>query len=208
MLEETSGLWLRGRFRYTVSMDPAFIALLRCTSCGSTELTRGVRCAQCSCGLEVVEHDGYVDLIDASKGAPAASSAEQRMMESDLVANLYERFWRPTFVRLMAGKEVSANTGGFSGEFFIHKNALSMEDREGPWLDLSSGSGLYTRAMAASASNQLVVGVDVSRAMLEAAVTRVQGYTNIVLARADAHDLPFKDACFGGVRSWVLGAGC
>lgn len=122
-------------------------------------------------------------------------------MESELVANLYERFWRPGFVRVMAGKGAAAGTGGFAGEFFIHKNCLAMEDREGPWLDLSCGPGLFTRAMAASDPGGLIVGLDISRAMLEAAIRRAKGYSNVALIRGDAHRLPFVDKSFGGVNN-------
>ncbi|MEM9488719.1 MAG: class I SAM-dependent methyltransferase, partial [Myxococcota bacterium] len=132
---------------------------------------------------------------------PTASSAEQRFMESELVANVYERVWRPSFVRVMAGRGASASTGGFAGEFFIHKNCLAMDDRDGPWLDLSCGPGLFTRAMAAAAPGSHIIGLDISRAMLEVAARRAQGYTNVTFIRADAHHLPIADASLGGVNS-------
>jgi ubiquinone/menaquinone biosynthesis C-methylase UbiE len=101
----------------------------------------------------------------------------------------------------MAGSGAAASTGGFAGEFFIHKNCLAMEDREGPWLDLSCGPGLFTRAMAASDPGGLIVGLDISKAMLEVAARRAKGYSNVALLRADAHALPFADGCFGGINN-------
>jgi ubiquinone/menaquinone biosynthesis C-methylase UbiE len=122
-------------------------------------------------------------------------------MESELVARLYERFWRPAFVRTLAGSGARALTGGFTGEFFIHKNALAMEDHLGPWLDLSCGPGIFTRAMAAACPGEWVLGLDISRAMLDVAARRARGYANVLLIRGDAHDLPLADGSFGGVNS-------
>ncbi len=185
-------------------MDPGIFALLRCPTCrasGMEGARRSVTCGQCG---RRIEHGGtFIDLLDISTAGaqPTASTAEQRFMESELIANIYERFWRPGFVRVMAGSGASASTGGFPGEFFIHKNCLAMEDRDGPWLDLSCGPGLFARAMAASAPGQLIVGLDISRAMLDVALRRAKGYSNVAFVRADAHSLPFADGCFGGVNN-------
>lgn len=184
-------------------MDPGFASLIKCPACNTVALEargREIVCRQCSSHYS--EKDGYLDLLaGSSSGEPTPPTAEQRLMESELVARLYERFWRPAFVRVMAGGGAAVSTGGFAGEFFIHKNALAMEERDGPWLDLSSGPGLFTRAMAAAAPGANVVGLDVSRAMLDVAARRCRGYSNILLVRADAHDLPFGSDCFGGVNN-------
>lgn len=184
-------------------MDPGFFALLRCPACHGSGLSRRGRNVVCGrCERRFTQHGEIMDLLDAERGVePTASTPEQRLMESELVARLYERIWRPTFVRIMAGSGASASTGGFMGEFFIHKNCLAMEDRDGPWLDLSCGPGLFTRAMAAGDPGELVVGVDISRAMLDVAARRAKGYGNVALVRADAHHLPFVDACFGGINN-------
>jgi SAM-dependent methyltransferase len=162
---------------------------------------RTPRCA--SCGLEPqMTLPGVLDLIDAAHtGEPTAASTEQRLMESALVARVYERFWRPAFVRMLAGKGAGAAVGGLSGELFIHKHSLALDDRPGPWLDLSCGPGAFVRALAAAAPGALVVGLDISRAMLEVAAQRTGGYTNAVLIRGDAHALPFVDRAFGGVNN-------
>lgn len=182
-------------------MDPVFLTLLRCAACGESGLRAQMGYLACtSCEAQYERADGYVNLLDLSTGEPAAPSAEQRLMESELVARVYERFWRPAFVRILAGSGASKGAGGFAGEMFIHKNSLAMEERPGPWLDLSCGTGAFTRAMAASSPGALVIGLDISRAMVEAAVRRVKGYSNVVLVRADAHALPFRDGCLGGVN--------
>ncbi len=145
---------------------------------------------------------GYYDLLQTGvAGEPAPSTPAQRLMESELIARIYERFWRPTMVRLMAGKGAAGAAGGFSGEFFIHKNALGMDDRQGPWLDLSCGPALFTRAMAAASPGQSVIGVDISKPMLKEAAKRIRAYSNVTLLRADAHELPFADRQFSGVNN-------
>mgnify|MGYP000869511566 CR=1 FL=1 len=184
-------------------VDPHVLPILKCPRCGaaaSFEHARGLACRRCD--LVVDSTRGFHDLLDvATRGEPAAISTEQRLMESPVVARIYERMWRPTFVRLVAGRGAGAGVGGFAGELFIHKNALSLDDRAGPWLDLSCGPGLFTRAIAAAAPGALIVGLDIARAMLEVAAGRVKGYTNVVLVRGDAHQLPFVDEAFEGINN-------
>ncbi len=185
---------------YGATVDPHVVPILVCPSCqraGSFTLGRTVRCP---CGVAVDASAGYLDLL-ATGTEPTATSSEQRLMESPVVARLYERVWRPTFVRVLAGRGAGASVGGFAGELFIHKGALALEHGAGPVLDLSCGPGLFTRALAAAAPGALVVGLDISRAMLEVAAQRARGYANVVLVRADAHKLPFTDGSFAGVNN-------
>ncbi len=184
-------------------MDPAVLPILSCPRCRAGAPFSDLRTPRCAaCGLEPANASaGFIDLIDVSVGEPPLTTTEQRLMESDLVARVYDRFWRPTFVRLFAGAGAGAAVGGLSGELFIHKHGLSIDDRPGPWLDLSCGPGAFARALAASAPGALIVGLDISRAMLDVAAQRTGGYTNVVLVRADAHALPFVDGAFGGVNN-------
>jgi SAM-dependent methyltransferase len=178
-------------------MDAA--RLLVCPGCDNVGLERGSRALSCpSCSSRYPDQGNYFDLFDAAHGEPTAATAEQRLMESELVARLYDRLFRPAFVRLLGGSGAGHNAGGFEGELFIYKNALATDDREGPWLDLSCGTGSVTRALAAAAPGDWVIGADISRAMLEAAGRRNRGYGNVVLIRADAHDLPIEQRSLGG----------
>jgi len=154
-----------------------------------------------ACARVYDDHGGFYDFLDPSKGEPTPATLEQRLMESELIARVYDRMWRPAFVRVFAGRGASAAAGGFAGEFFIHKHALGVDDRSGPWLDLSCGPGTFTRALAAAVPNQLVIGIDISKAMLEVAARRARGYNNVALVRADAHELPFDDEMLGGVNN-------
>lgn len=189
---------------YNRRVDPAVISILACPRCHTAAPFSDLRLPRCSnCGLEPqTSIPGVLDLIDVSVGGePMAANTEQRLMESDLVARVYDRLWRPTFVRLLAGRGAGAAVGGLSGELFIHKHSLALDDRPGPWLDLSCGPGAFVRALAAAAPGALIVGLDISRAMLDVAAQRTSGYTNAVLIRGDAHALPFIDGAFGGVNN-------
>jgi SAM-dependent methyltransferase len=191
--------------RYNLAtVDPAVLPILQCPRCRTAAPFRDPRHPRCAtCGLEpAATTPGVLDLIDVAVGGePTATNTEQRLMESDLVARIYDRIWRPTFVRMLAGKGAGASVGGLAGELFIHKHSLALDDRPGPWLDLSCGPGAFARALAAAAPGSLVVGLDISRAMLDVAAQRTGGYTNVVLVRADAHALPFVDGSFGGVNN-------
>jgi SAM-dependent methyltransferase len=184
-------------------LDPALQAILRCPRCKAIASFTDNRAPRCErCGLDLHRTTGGVlDLLDvAITGEPTPPSTEQRFMESALVARIYDRVWRPTFVRMLAGKGPGAAIGT-AGELFIHKQSLSLDDRHGPWLDLSCGPGVFCRSIGAAAPGQLVVGLDISRAMLEVAASRTAGYHNVQLIRADAHALPFADAAFEGVNN-------
>src|SRR5262249_48693686 len=127
----------------TAAVDPHVLPLLRCPRCHAVGSFTGARALAChKCKLAIDAERGFYDLLDvAPRGEPAASTTEQRLMESELVARMYERIWRPAFVRLFAGKGAGAAVGGFAGEMFIHKHALALDDKHGPWLDLSCGPG-------------------------------------------------------------------
>lgn len=179
------------------------LPILSCPRCRADAPFKELRRPRCrTCGLEPsTAVPGVLDLIDTSAGEAPTVTTEQRLMESELVARLYDRFWRPSFVRLFAGKGAGAAVGGLAGELFIHKHGLGLDDRSGPWLDLSCGPGAFARALAAAAPGALVVGLDLSRAMLDVAAQRTAGYSNVVLVRADAHAMPFVDGAFAGVNN-------
>src|SRR5690606_4178631 len=72
----------------------SWYSLLRCPACRAVELARdisGVRCR--ACGVVHPDRGGYLDMLASSAlGEPTPSTPEQRLMESELVARLYERF--------------------------------------------------------------------------------------------------------------------
>lgn len=182
-------------------MDPAVLSILRCPRCKATGFSelRAPRCLACG-AVVTTTAAGVLEMLD-QQDETATASAEQRFMQSQLVARLYDRTWRPAFVRLLAGKGASAELGGVGGELFIHKHSLAIDERQGPWLDLSCGPGVFTRALGAASPGALVVGLDLSHAMLEVAAERARAYSNVVLIHGDAHTLPFADGSFGGVNN-------
>jgi 2-polyprenyl-3-methyl-5-hydroxy-6-metoxy-1,4-benzoquinol methylase len=184
------------------SVDASVTSLLRCPVCKSDTLAgdaRLISCHRCDHRFPRAE-GGYFDLIDF-EGATAPATPAQRFMESELVARIYERFFRPFMVRTLAGPGAAGGAGGFSGELFLHKNALGMDERTGAWLDLSCGPGLFTRAMAAASPGQTIVGLDLSRPMLAEAGKRTRAYPNVTLVRANAQELPLADRRFVGVNN-------
>jgi len=73
-------------------------------------------------------------------------------------------------------------------------------------MDVACGHGNFTAAITRRVAPGLVLGVDISRPMLEQAASRMQrdGLQNVVLIRGDVHNLPFgsdsiaKINCSGG----------
>ncbi|WP_456435990.1 class I SAM-dependent methyltransferase [Methanopyrus sp.] len=63
-------------------------------------------------------------------------------------------------------------------------------------LDVGCATGYLTRKLAAVCD--YAVGVDINRKMVEISKSRNRS-PNVKFVRADAHNLPFPDACFDGI---------
>jgi ubiquinone/menaquinone biosynthesis C-methylase UbiE len=59
-------------------------------------------------------------------------------------------------------------------------------------LDVACGHGNFTAAIAKRVAPGLVLGIDISRPMLERATRRMDGEDNVLLVRGDVHNLPFR----------------
>ncbi len=134
---------------------------------------------------------GYLDLLGELD--PTGGGLGQRLMVSRLLPLVYQRFWRPVGSRFLMGV-----TGPRAEE--EHRIALEMlsaspGDRV---LDVACGPGNFTRDFAQAAGEGLVVGIDASPTMLGVAV-RDTDAANVAYVRADACDLPFRDASFDAV---------
>jgi len=135
--------------------------------------------------------NGYLDLLKGRLGA-------------DNVANLtnflpgagrgYEPLWRVRSLTLLTGEPFPNDR-----EVRIISDLVGLE-RGGRHLDLGCSAGLYARSLARElGGNGDVVGVDISPSMLKEAARRARGIgAKPSLARADAENLPFADACFSG----------
>jgi SAM-dependent methyltransferase len=135
--------------------------------------------------------NGYLDLLKGRVGA-------------DNVANLtsflpgagpaYEPLWRVHSLTLLTGERFTTDR-----ELRIISDLVGL-DRGGRYLDLGCSAGLYTRSLARMLDNEgEVVGIDISPFMLKEAARRARNIgARLSFARADAHNLPFADACFSG----------
>jgi ubiquinone/menaquinone biosynthesis C-methylase UbiE len=69
-------------------------------------------------------------------------------------------------------------------------------------LDVGCGSGLFFKEVAAQA--RLVIGVDVSRKLLNKAKEQGSAFSNTAVLQADADHLPFRDGLFGAVFAFTV----
>ncbi|MEF3274620.1 MAG: methyltransferase domain-containing protein [Chloroflexus sp.] len=190
-------------------MDPKLLPLITCPRHAETTLkveqidrvvngmieTAQLRCPQCGTTYLIV--GGILDLI----GWRWPTSAAHLVNELPLAAWAYERTWRPVALRLLSGEPFSLQR-----EVALITRLVGVE-REGLLIDVGCSNGLYARAMAQArqqlGGNGLVVGIDLSLAMLREAQQRSQraGLT-VSYIRASAQALPFAA---GTVHGLVMG---
>jgi ubiquinone/menaquinone biosynthesis C-methylase UbiE len=117
-------------------------------------------------------------------------------MESETIVRIYEsRLWRRSLIATLAlGISFEREQ-----ELIGRAARLSPGDR---LLDLACGPGIYTRPFARQVAPGLVVGMDLSPAMLRHARRRARaaGLENLALIRGDALHLPFADDRFDVVN--------
>jgi SAM-dependent methyltransferase len=166
--------------------------LLHCVRC-SAILTFGAGVAHCaSCGGSYPVSGGIVDLLPP---APAPSWA-QLAMESRAVVAIYEsRLWRrsPLFT---IGAGISAD---HERSAVLDAAALTGDETV---LDVACGPGFYTRPLAERAPRGRVVGLDLSRPMLQLAVRRTgrEFLAHVAFVRTSALALPFDYDSFDRVN--------
>src|SRR5207253_1129419 len=144
-------------------------------------------CASCDAPIRV---DGVAIDVVPHRAPPASWGA--RAMQSAWIARIYDSWWRPAVFGLTAGLRMPR------AEDETRLVLARLAGTEGPWLDLSCGPGTLTRGLLAHADGRTVVGLDLSRAMLQRARSAAPGS---VLVRADAASLPFADNAFGAVAN-------
>jgi SAM-dependent methyltransferase len=83
--------------------------------------------------------------------------------------------------------------------------ALRGYEPRGDVLEIGAGSGAMAVELAATHPDIHLTATDVDDAMVDAASARLEPFGDRVTARrADATALPFEDASFDGVLSWVM----
>jgi SAM-dependent methyltransferase/uncharacterized protein YbaR (Trm112 family) len=157
-------------------------------------------CGNCSSAFRL--EDGIADFLP--KAAPSLTFAQQTG-QWDVTATAYERVWRKRALGLLAGerfppeREIGLLLDALAPTFDTGEPAL--------WLDLACSTSFYGRPIAkkikeSNRAESLVVGVDLSRRMLEEAraYAREEGVADAMLwIRADAERLPFRDGSINGI---------
>ena len=151
-----------------------------------------------SSGRLVPVRDGIVDFL-ADGFRPTIG---QRMLDTAGSAWLYDMI-RPHLGRLIGMPSFASEVENVSSRL-----QLSRGDTV---LDIACGQGNFTLELARVVGpGGLVIGLDISGAMLRRAVHHVEhsGLSNVVLVRADAMSLPFVDRglsfvnCSGGLHQF------
>ena len=178
-------------------MRRAILHCLRCPRCREgalaaagdpAELLFGpLQCAQCGASFPVAE--GIADLTverTASKGV-------QRGLENPFVARSWERYVRPALTLAVARRTLDPES-----ETLLYRSLMGAP--EGPVLDLACGPALFARRLAKDPSGPPVVGMDLSRPMLEEGMAQSrEANVKVDFVRAQAPDLPFLDDSLGAV---------
>jgi len=174
------------------------VPLLRCPRCLRGGLSTGADSAELlfgplTCGRCEARYPVSEGVADLSPDHPEPTGLLQRGFNLPLVARGYERSLRPLAQAALALRRHDAQS-----EALIYRSLLGTPP--GPVLDLGCGTGLVARALAREAGFPPVIGVDLSRAMLEEALAQAREHGAAVdLLRAEAPSLPFQDGMLGAV---------
>lgn len=146
-----------------------------------------------SSGCRYDVKDDVADFVTES--SRARPSLGQRVMEARPFAQAYGRFWRehglPRVLRWPLDVE---------SEHTLWR-ALLAPAAGAPILDLSCGAAPFTWWLARDHAGDPVIGLDLSRAMIDEALTREErrDVHEISFVRGDATRLPLAPDTFGGV---------
>jgi len=172
---------------------------LVCPTClGELTLThRDLTCARC---LEIVgEHcEGITDFI--RQPSALGRGVGPRLMHSRLLAQVYQRYWRPLFIAVASGSRHD-----LTQEYNFIDDALrpAQDEAPGTVVDLSCGPGHGALHLHRSGAFERVIGVDWSQAMLNElrANLRAQSIDDLPLIRADVARLPFASGSLAGIHA-------
>ncbi|KAL5772727.1 hypothetical protein ACOSQ2_012651 [Xanthoceras sorbifolium] len=157
----------------------------------------GFKCEKCE--KTYSSKDNYLDLtvIAGLKDYVEVKPARTELFRSPLVSFLYERGWRQNF-----------NRSGFPGPDKEFKMAQEyFKSSEGGLLvDVSCGSGLFSRKFAKARTYSGVVALDFSENMLRQCYDFIKQddsilTSNLALVRADVSRLPFSSGSVDAVHA-------
>lgn len=157
----------------------------------------GFKCRKCNKSYS--SKDIYLDLTvtaglrDYTEVKPAGTE----LFRSPLVSFLYERGWRQNF-----------NRSGFPGpdEEFKMAQDYFKSVQGGLLVDVSCGSGLFSRKFAKSGTYSAVIALDFSENMLRQSYDFIKRdgtllESNLALVRADVSRLPFSSGSVDAVHA-------
>ncbi|WP_336671007.1 class I SAM-dependent methyltransferase [Tsukamurella sp. USMM236] len=142
-------------------------------------------------GREPDRSHGYLDVLGPDSAKPTGLS--NALMHNPALAAVYEKAWRPAFTRLFS----------LGGSGTLSRTDVLLEELTGRGeqkvLDVACGPGLYTKPLARKLRGEgVVVGLDVSEAMLQRAV-RDNTDDRVAYVRGSALEVPFPDDTFDTV---------
>ncbi|XP_075669722.1 putative methyltransferase At2g41040, chloroplastic [Castanea sativa] len=157
----------------------------------------GFKCKRCNKSYS--SKDIYLDLT-VTAGLREYSEVKPtgtELFRSPLVSFLYERGWRQNF-----------NRSGFPGpdEEFKMAQEYFKSAEGGLLVDVSCGSGLFSRKFAKSGTYSRVIALDFSENMLRQCYDFIKSddtllTTNLALVRADVSRLPFSSGSVDAVHA-------
>lgn len=151
-----------------------------------------------ACAREAAIWDPAAGILDfMGPEPPSVRGVGPKLMHSRLLAQVYQRYWRPLFIAVASGRRHD-----LAEELEILDRALEPA-AGGLVVDLSCGPGHAARHFARSGRYRAVLGVDWSRAMLEQCREhcRDEGAGDVLLIRADVARLPFASGSVDGVHA-------
>ena len=164
--------------------------LVRCPQCKASHCTLAEAFSCPKCGTTFPMTNGFVDLIPELE---FERTRAQALMESPTMAKIYDGIlWRRSFWQGNLVLGIS-----FEREATMILEAARVRPTS-TVLDLACASGIYARRLARVATEGRVVGLDLSRPMLEVAVQRARAESlgNLAFVRGTAQELPCDDGCF------------
>ena len=115
-------------------------------------------------------------------------------MLTDVVPQIYERWWRPTLGQVFKGPFGPS----MADEHRIARLLMGLSPRDGV-LDVACGNGNFSRGFAKTVGEEgLVVGLDVSQTMLERAVADTPD-GEVAYVRGDISEPIFRDQSFDAI---------
>jgi SAM-dependent methyltransferase len=168
----------------------AILSIYRCPACGAGDPVREPGRLLCR-GCDTVHpiHDGYLDLL---AGTDEPVTPIQRLMQFPPAVAVYDALWRPLGYFIASRHSFPEDADRLAS--FVRAGHRLI-------LDLACGPGTVTRRLARLAPTSTIVGLDLSKEMLERAVrsTRKDGLENVFYIRGSALALPFRYEAFDAV---------